>query len=148
MTNEESEVRSRLAHQAHDGAVDSARDSQAADVGVAGGDTQRDPLYALGIGSGRRGGRCRERLGGGARTAAHLAGRLADREARAAGAHVDGLGGAQADCLGGAGGAEERDDRTQRVGGARERLDVLGVHAHVRAVVEVAARGEALCSRT
>jgi len=88
--------------------------------------------------------RCRERRGGGARTAARLAGRLAARAARAAGAHVDGLGGAQADGLGGAGGAEERDDRAQRVGGARERLDVLGVHAHVRAVVEVAARGEAL----
>jgi hypothetical protein len=84
-----------------------ARDSQAADVGVAGGDTQRDPLYALGIGRGHRGRSCRARLGGGARTAARLAARLAARASRAAGAHVDGLGGAQADGLGGAAGAEE-----------------------------------------
>ena len=70
MTNKSRKVKSRLAHQAHDGAVDGARDAQAADVGVAGGHAQRDPLYALGIGRGRRGRRCRERGGGGARTAA------------------------------------------------------------------------------
>jgi hypothetical protein len=153
----------RLAHEAHHGAVDCARDAQAAHVGVAGGDAQRNPLgvggallRALGRALGRAPGRGVERRGAGPHCVAllfaralELAPRLAAlrrvvRAARAAAAHVDGLGGAQADGLAGAGGAEERDHRAQRVGGARERLDVLGVHAHVRAVVEVAARGEAL----
>jgi hypothetical protein len=117
-------ARRSFAHEAQHGAVDGAGDSQAADVGVAGGDAQRDPLCVV---------LCLLACS----LACHVACLLA-------GAHVDSLGGAQADGLGGSGSAEERDHRAERVGGARDRLDVLGVHADVCAGVEVTVLRQAL----